>query len=225
MEPCALQTLDKIAQLLPPSTLRLTPVVVENEAAPRAVRQKTPKWRARRNQVKAEENRVRVRAKKKLRSRDPTAGWRSEEAGEHGSSMQYYSGNREREEREDGKRDGSKPQRERGRQQAESQAGRETRRRRRRQAGRRRSRNEEGREGSGEEEEERRREDQTQQREPAKLSEAFTASPFSSPLFCPLDYSRCMAARHNADPLPLSSVPFHAVHWPSPSWHALAIFG
>ena len=48
---------------------------------------------------------------------------RSEEAGEHGSSMQYYSGNREREEREDGKRDGSKPQRERGRQQAESQAG------------------------------------------------------------------------------------------------------
>ena len=64
MEPCALQTLDKIAQLLPPSTLRLTPVVVENEAAPRAVRQKTPKWRARRNQVKAEENRVRVRGKK-----------------------------------------------------------------------------------------------------------------------------------------------------------------
>ena len=56
----------QFAQLLPPSTLRLTPVVVENEAAPRAVRQKTPKWRARRNQVKAEENRVRVRAKKKV---------------------------------------------------------------------------------------------------------------------------------------------------------------
>ena len=129
-------------------------------------------------------------------------GGRSEEAGKHGSSMQYYSGNRERRERQA------------RREQTTAGAGtagdgwqraRQGNKKEETSAGRRRSRNEEGREA----EKEKRREDQTQQREPAKLSEAFTASPFSSPLSVP--WISCMAARHIADPLPLSSVPFHAV--------------